>query len=250
VKIQWHISTDDIARVKELIHKLSNNAFVRRRMARNLAQLKPQVEREKFWFQMVGMRLTSVQRSGPESHVARFIRTIPFPLAYEVVCAESDMEEFIGHALKTTGGIRFGDTIASQLAANLHRLEEGEWTTALQQCNRLTQPVTPTTEKEVAGYIDDTFDGFGPKQSRNLLQALGLTRYEIPIDSRLTDWLNEFGFPVRLSALGLADRNYYNFVSEGIRALCAASGVFPCILDAAIFALKDGDAWNEANIIY
>lgn len=26
--------------------------------------------------------------------------------------------------------------------------------------------------------------------------------------------------------------------------------VFPCILDAAIFALKDGDAWNEANVIY
>ena len=184
MKIEWHIGTDDIARVKELIRKRSNNAFVRRRMARNLAQLKPHVEREKFWFQMVGMRLTSVQRSGPESHVARFIRTVSFPLAYELVCGEADMEEFIGYALKTAGGIRFGETIAFQLAANLHRLEEGEWTTALQQCNRLTQPVTPTTEKEVADYIDDTFDGFGPKQSRNLLQALGLTLYEIPIDRR------------------------------------------------------------------
>jgi hypothetical protein len=36
----------------------------------------------------------------------------------------------------------------------------------------------------VAGYIQETFEGFGPKQSRNLLQALGLTRYEIPIDIR------------------------------------------------------------------
>jgi len=32
--------------------------------------------------------------------------------------------------------------------------------------------------------------GIGPKQSRNLRQALGLLRYEIPIDSRIVKWLN------------------------------------------------------------
>jgi hypothetical protein len=53
-----------------------------------------------------------------------------------------------------------------------------------------------------------------------------------------------------MSAAALADSNYYDFVSEGVQALCAASGVYPCVLDAAIFALKDGDAWTEANVIY
>jgi hypothetical protein len=95
----------------------------------------------------------------------------------------------------------------------------------------------------------ETFHGFGPKQSRNLLQALGLTRYEIPIDTRVTAWLSDFGFPVRLSATALADPNYYDFVSRGIQALCAKCNVFPCILDAAIFAAKDGDGWTDANII-
>jgi len=55
---------------------------------------------------------------------------------------------------------------------------------------------------------------------------------------------------VRLSAQGLSDQNYYNFVSEEIQQLCKQSGVFPCILDAAISALKDGDAWTEANVVY
>ena len=33
--------------------------------------------------------------------------------------------------------------------------------------------------------MSERLAGFGPKQARNLLQGLGLTRYEIPIDSRI-----------------------------------------------------------------
>ncbi|MEY9595889.1 hypothetical protein AB7M74_011300 [Bradyrhizobium japonicum] len=100
----------------------------------------------------------------------------------------------------------------------------------------------------MARYIQDTFSGFGPKQSRNLLQSLWLTRYEIPIDSRVIDWLNEeFQFPVRLSSEALSDINYYIFVSDGIQELCEKSGVIPCVFDAAIFALKDGDNWTAEN---
>src|SRR5262249_34104697 len=97
-------------------------------------------------------------------------------------------------------------------------------------------------------FVDDGFAGFGPKQSRNLLQCLGLTRYEIPIDSRITEWLNEFGFPVHLSAPVLGDRAYYCFVMDGVRELCKVSDVLPCILDAAIFASSDGQGWTEENV--
>src|SRR5207248_11545041 len=102
--------------------------------------------------------------------------------------------------------------------------------------------------KEIANYIQDKFAGFGPKQARNFLQALGLTRYEIPIDSRVTRWLNELGFPFQLSAIALADVNYYEFVSAAVQKLSAKSDVYPCMLDAAIFASRDGDAWTDANV--
>lgn len=250
MKIQWQITRTDIARVRKLLRLQAGNRLVLARAAANLAPVKPQVRRKRFWYQMVSMRLTSLQRSGPNSHVARFIGMDPFPLSYDAVTENSPPASFIARALKESGGIRFRDTIARQLAGNLRLLEEGEWPHALAQCNRLSRPVSREIEKEVADYVDDTFTGFGPKQSRNFLQALGLTRYEIPIDSRVIDWLNDFGFPVWLSATGLADRNYYKFVSEGVQALAAKCGVYPCILDAAIFALKDGDDWNDANVIY
>ena len=40
-----------------------------------------------------------------------------------------------------------------------------------------------SAERQAADYFADHFAGFGPKQSRNLLQSLGLARYEVPIDS-------------------------------------------------------------------
>ena len=65
----------------------------------------------------------------------------------------------------------------------------------------------------MADYIDDTFEGFGPKQSRNLLQELGLTRFEIPIDSRVTNWLNdELKFPIKVTSTALSDKHCYRLV--------------------------------------
>lgn len=246
--VEWQISREDVTRVKALVREQASSALVRQRRVNNLSGTKQQVRRKRFWYQMVSMRLTSIQRSGPNSHVANFIRTKPFPLHYEAVCAEKRVDRFIANVLKNAGGIRFSNVIAHQLAGNLRLLEQGEWTRALKQCNRLVRPVSPAAEKEIANYIQDKFSGFGPKQARNFLQALGLTRYEIPIDSRVTRWLNELGFPFQLSATALADVNYYEFVSEAVQRLCAKSHVYPCMLDAAIFASRDGDGWTDANV--
>lgn len=250
MEIEWHISSDDVVRIRRLINEQRDNALVRARKERNLADPRPHVDREQFWFEMVGARLSSAQRAGPESHVTRLRRTKPFPLAYGKLCRVQYVEGHIAQVLKQAGGIRFGNRIAHDLAANLRCLEAGEWAHALQQCDRLARPEPPAIEKEAAAYIRQTFAGFGPKQSRNLLQALGLTRFEIPIDSRVVDWLKEFRFPVPLSAVALGDGDYYDFVSGGIQTLCVTVGVFPCILDAAIFALKDGGRWTEDNILY
>jgi hypothetical protein len=248
VDIEWRITDRDIARVRELLAAQDDSPLVHVRRRKNLADTKPPVDREAFWTQMTSARLTSVQRSGPRSHVARFIRTTPFPLAYGKLRGRNELESLISHALRESRGIRFSERISRDLAGNFRRLEGGEWEEALKQCNRLTSPVPRSIEQEAANYIR-TFNGFGPKQSRNLLQGLGLTRYEIPIDSRITDWLNKLGFPVRLSAEALADPNYYEFVSDGIQALCVGCDVYPCVLDAAIFGSYDIAGWTESDVI-
>lgn len=247
MKVQWQVSASDVRRVKDLVAAQRNNALVRVRLSKNCAADKPRVQKQQFWKQMVCMRLTSQQNSSPEGPVGRFARAVPFPLSYETVCSSKQAKSLIARVLRDWRGIRFVPTIADQLAGNFDKLEQGEWERALEQCNRLTSLVPRATEVEVASYIQNAFLGFGPKQSRNLLQALALTRFEIPIDSRVTDWLNEFGFPVHLSATALGDINYYNFVSDGIQELCSKSDVLPCVLDAAIFSLRDGESWTDEN---
>ncbi|MEO1200354.1 MAG: hypothetical protein AAFX39_14165 [Pseudomonadota bacterium] len=115
MQFQWQVDQADIDQVKTFVASHAANPFVRMRVERNLAAAKPAVDRAEFWKQMVGMRMTSVQRSGPNSAVAKFLRTTPFPLNYDGFDHEIDREarrDLISSTLRAHGGIRFSDLIA------------------------------------------------------------------------------------------------------------------------------------------
>ena len=151
---------------------------------------------------------------------------------------------------KQFGGLRRTTIIGNQLAANIGYLKDGGWAATVEKLENVRLTSTPDAERDAAEFLAGRFKGLGPKQSRNLLQWTGLSRYEVPIDSRIARWLNEFGFPFKLTAKALSDRNYFSLVSEGFQRLCEASGIKPCILDAAIFASYDRDGWTEENMTY
>ena len=127
-----------MAQVTTLIERQSKKALVRARREHNLAKSKPPVTRERFWQAMVSMRLTTRQKSGPESFVARLIREKLFPLGYKAVLGARHPEVFIAKVLRAAGGIRFTDKIASELSQNFSLLETSEWAPTLEQCNRLS----------------------------------------------------------------------------------------------------------------
>jgi hypothetical protein len=136
--------------------------------------------------------------------------------------------------------------ISHQLTENFHRLEAGGWRDALDQCNSLRSLQPRDAESSVADHLENILLGIGPKQARNILQALCLTRYEIPIDSRVTNWLNkELSFPFKISSAALSDRAIYRLIMDGICALCTECDIFPCLLDAAIFGSMDKDEWSD-----
>lgn len=249
MKITWRIEPEDVAAVREFFEHHRESPFVRMRIRVNLAENKPPISKDLFWERMVGCLLTTQQRSDPNSPVSRFL-TRPFPLDYQTSLKQPDLAEFTRLTMSRFGGLRRSNIIGKELAANLSLLEDGGWEITFQHLNALRAEATPAAERRVAAFIDDTFNGFGPKQSRNLLQALGLSRFEIPIDSRITRWLNAFGFPVKLTANALQDRHYYEFVSEGFQRLSEACEIVPCVLDAAIFASYDRDGWTEENAVW
>lgn len=91
----------------------------------------------------------------------------------------------------------------------------------------------------------DGLHQIGPKQSRNLLQVLGLTRYETPLDSRISKWLNKnLELPYHISGGGLDSPEFYNFHMDLIQSACEEANEVPCVFDAAVFASYDS-GWSE-----
>ena len=199
--------------------------------------------------------LTTQQNSSSDSPLANFCRELPFTLDLKTCSSQSDLQEYIADKLVNYGGIRRHITIASELTSNFRKLESTNWevfdTVILNLNRRISDPshLIPL-EREQADYINFDLKGFGHKQSRNLLQMLGLSIYEIPIDSRIIYWLENFGFPLKISQSALQDKNYYNFIADAIQNLCEQSKVYPCMLDAAIFENADKGKWTLENNIY
>jgi hypothetical protein len=242
VNIKWGITTDDKARVKAIIDQQLDTDLVRGRHMWNLAETKKKVERAEFWCEMVCSRLTALAAGDAIEKFEQLAHGPEFPLAYDKMCREqSPRENFIHRTLSIYKVGAFRKVISKDLANNFDLLESGEWGRTLDQCNRLTSLQSREVEAEVAEYIDETFRGFGPKLSRNVLQELGLTRYEIPIDNRVAKWLNdELKFPFKVTAKGLSDKDYYALILDGVYVLCAECGEFPCVLDAAIWSVGSG----------
>ena len=145
--------------------------------------------------------------------------------------------------------MRRGKTIGEEVEFNFKWLENGGWRIVREIVEDMTKNQTTETERKSAELIIDNLKGFGPKQSRNLLQSLGLTKIEIPVDSRIIKWLTAFGFPLKLSATALSDKNYYNFVLVGFQRICEACDIFPCVMDAAIFSSFDED-WPKDKLVW
>ena len=190
--------------------------------------------------------LTSQQRAGPNSKVGNFFLLEPFPITLHSLENVDNIQKGVKKILKSNGLTRFINRISSFFALNLEKMKNEDWT-IIQELNELKGKDSKKDERGVADRLAEKFKGLGPKQSRNFLQALGLTKYEIPIDSRITNWLNDFGFPVSLTSSPLGDKGYYHFVSDGIQELCEKAEIYPCLLDAAIFSSFDDGAWTAEN---
>jgi thermostable 8-oxoguanine DNA glycosylase len=255
MKFQWIITNDDIGLLKDFVFENIDNNFVRSRMLKNLINIPSPIKKDEFWKWMISCLLTTQQRSGPDSKISKFINTKPFPLNYSFCFESKNLVVDTYRILSSYGGIRRTNKISEEIEYNFSWLENGGWSMVFEVLNELysLREKKPDSQNIVierkACLVTQNLKGIGPKQSRNLLQALGLTRFEIPIDSRIIKWLNKNGFPLKLSASGMSDENYYQFIMSGIQEWCNQASVIPCVLDAAIFSSYD-EEWPENNEIW
>lgn len=253
MKFNWDIEKSDLKKVNELVNSQINKKFVLNRIEKNVStSYVPIFDKNLFWEAMILCLLSTQQRSGPNSPITKFYSTKPFPLSLNnCVSYPDNLNNFVEETLTNFGGFRFAKKIGNQAENNLSWLNNDGWieidlfANELLTCRkRNPKEEDVKLERKSANFLNKNLKGFGPKQSRNLWQILGLFRYEIPIDSRITKWLNKNIFPFKLSATPLSDPDYYEFVMAGIQTLSKESSVLPCILDAAIFSTYD-EEWDK-----
>lgn len=242
------VLTIDINRIKKVVEKNINKTFVKNRIEKNLNNADFNINKCRVWKSMVCCLLTTQQKSGPNSAVTKFISTNPFPLDYNLIINFKLSENHIEKILREFGGLRWPGKIAKQVSTNLNWLEHNDgWNGIFKFIDVLKNDKSKTAERRTAEFIKNNLDGFGPKQSRNLLQLLGITRFVIPIDSRIAKWMNRYG--VNINTKKLSNYKYYSQIENDIQDICELVGVYPCVLDAVIFSSFD-EEWAEESLIW
>lgn len=215
MRVKYSIVTRDIELVRALIRENRSDAFVQRRIQRNINRDRDPITPSRCWLAHMMCLLTTQQKSGPASPVATFLRAKPFPLKLSVVRDARSPDKAVLRELQHFGGIRRAPTISGQAVSNLSWFSGKGWQELKTKLSVLENRTRYETEREVANWLADKMKGLGPKQSRNFIQSLGLSRYEIPIDSRITKWLrDEFAFPLPISTASLSDLDYYCLLSD------------------------------------
>lgn len=240
MKIEITFSQDDVARVRDVVTRMAGHTIVVERQARNVHRRGIDLSHAIIWERQIGCLLTTQQKSSEDSAVQRFIRSRSPLLSLHQCEKVKDVARLAESELSAFGGIRRTTVIPKQIAHNFRRLTGDGWGELDVALSILkTPPQSKEKERDCAAQIDNMLQGFGPKQSRNLLQWLGLTQYEIPIDSRVLRWLRDLGNGTSLdllSSAALGETDYYCCIMDTIQELCAEAKVLPCIFDASVFA--------------
>jgi len=239
MKLNWEINRTDISRLQSFFEASKDFPMVKERRLKNIERKGLDISKENFWVSSIMCLMTTQQRSSADSPISKFNRQSPHPFSLEICSAKSNLDKYVEQSLKKFGGIRRINKIASEVQFNFQYLKSTKWLLFDNIKAELTNNSDKALERKYSLEVADKLKGFGPKQSRNLLQHMGLTVYEIPLDSRVIKWFNDFGFPLTLSSTALQDNNYYNFVLDGIHKLCDQAEIKPCLLDAAIFSDYD-----------
>lgn len=238
MKLSWEFNTTDTQRWKKFVSDNINNNFVLDRKERNINRSHVDLSKKQLWYVHIGCQVTTQQRSGPNSLVSVFLDSNSDALSYTKCAKAKNLELLLQKEFKKFS-LRRSKIMAKYLSEIFEKLEGGEWKVLIRHLKTLKTRTTINKERKVAKYISTSFKGLGPKQSRNYIQWLGLSRYEIPLDSRITKTMKKLGFTFVPKANALSDETVYLLIEDGLQKLSKDLGIYPCILDACIFSSFD-----------
>lgn len=235
MKIDWNINEDDINKIVDFVNQQSGEHLANR-IARNINFQGLLINKDTILHSLLYSLLLSNREQDNLLHIDTIVQSTRYNFQYLTIKDVPDIKSYVPEILKMHGLAIDLKKVPECFAYNFDLLESKNWTLLDMLIRKLCIKESRKAEREIADYIETMFKGFGATEARIFLQTLGLTKFEMPIDSVVSNWLNNFGFPVRLSPIALQDPDFYHFVSEGIQLLCKRADVYPCVLEAAIHA--------------
>jgi thermostable 8-oxoguanine DNA glycosylase len=238
MELLWKLNDSDIDKVREIV-KTNMNTNVERVINRNIKYIDRLIDKNSILKTMLICLLASETDSYPESKIEQLFTEKQHLLDYQYLFKIRNIEYAFEEVFKKFGITKYVKKVPNYFATNFNHLAETNWDLEFEINNLIRKELTKDDERKLADIVDRSFKGFGSKEARSFLLALGVTRYEIPIDYKLIRWLEKFNFPIKFTKAALQDILFYHFVSDGIQKLCEASEIFPCLLYASIQASSD-----------
>lgn len=239
MEYMWVIEQGHKKTYSSFVEEYLDHPFVKNRISRNISRNNTNIKKSDFWRSFVGCLLTSQQKSGAGTPLSEFMNKKGNKILDIQYCLDEPYLLDIASNAISESGLRFSNNIAGWLVEAVAFIKDGGWDETKSNLESISSYTTKKKERLVVDFLSnkDHFKGLGPKQSRNLIQAMGLSRYEIPLDSRMMKVLKDvLDFPVPLSSSALSDEDYYRFVEDGIQLILKEIDVYPCVFDACVFA--------------
>jgi hypothetical protein len=233
MELVWKLSDSDITYVRDFV-KANRNQKTDRVTGRNINHIDRAIDKDSILRAMLICLLSSETDSYPESRVEQMFIKKPYLLSYQYLFRVRNIEYAFQEFFQMFGITKFVNKVPKFFSANFEFLEASNWELESEIVKALEHDLTKYDERELADSVDRSFKGFGSKEARSFLLELGITKYEIPIDTMLRNWLKSFNFPIKFSRIALQDIMFYHFVSDGIQKMCEISDIYPCVLYSSI----------------
>ncbi|MFN8210166.1 MAG: hypothetical protein U0T33_04280 [Bacteroidales bacterium] len=233
MELIWKLSDTDISKIRDFV-KSCDAEEVRKVIDRNVKHIDIDIDRDSMLRTMLNCLLPRESGSLSISRLDQSFSKKPFLLTYKYLSGLSHREEAFREIFLESGITKYADRIPKYFASNFDYLERTGWDLETEIKNALGKALSKNEERKLADLVDRSFKGFGSKEARCFLFNLGVTKYEIPIDSKIINWLEKSGFPLKFTNAALQDILFYHFISDGIQKLCEVSEVYPCVLYTAV----------------
>ena len=241
MQANWTIDSSSLKEWRKFVAENSGNEFSIKRRTKNIRHIGIDLSKNKIWKKLVSCQVTTQQRSGPNSLVSKFLNS-DSPALEITMCRKASSVQNLVEKECTKAGLRMASKISKNLAAIWQSLENGEWDSLIQQLKTIEKNTSLKKERLVIDYLrSGKYPGLGPKQSRNFIQSLGLSKYEIPLDSRTLKKMRDMGVNFVPSGGSLSDPIVYIFIQDALQQLASKLDIYPCELDACIFSSFDVD---------